>query len=857
MPRVYDPERSKEELGHLTGVDAGEERRLEEAAHNAHARQEIQDLENQFSAPSATSASGAPAEELNTSEQNPAQAPASDGQEAGTATQTSRVARLKGKAVNVSKKLLTPKRALIGGGMLSFLIILFLTFSGFSAFELINLRENMLGHGNRYTNNVLERRRARTFARILQKMNKGTFEKTVSQKKFQESFEKRGFILSFDDKGKLTEFKFKASDGTIREFDMKNPDSVAATKAFFGDKGIGLEASRAFDKALSVKGGLWRGPATRSGVYRALRFLFYDWLDRKPSDKAKTNKQKFADALRNSDTPAVDASASKLKSADQLKEENTPKDANGNPIQTDAFDSSEAMDGKFNNGISPSEYASRMRADPTLTDEVLGLGSNAIVDNLANNTEDAIVDGVSDISPEKLGGAAMKGTLEGAVKGLNILGFLQGACEVKGVLNFVNNARNVMLSLELARFALRMFNAADDQKAGILSSTGLNLVMIYLHTPNPKNGKSYYASGGMRYIFGDKTAHPSKENLARYGVGRTDSGVLATIGAFINGIPGMNHCNVVNNGFVTAGGFVIGLGAAVISGGTSAAAQAIPGILLAAAKEVAIQIAIPILIKAGAHMVFNGYENGEMAGDGWASGMGSLYTMVGGANGMRPTTVKQKAALEPYVQQWEQADLAEQSVFYRYFSLHNSQSLTTRMAMAMPHGFIGFSTAITNTATSIFTNATSLSLFSSLFPKASAATDATVSPSCKDPQVQKLGIATDPFCNVLMAAAPELDDAATENILRVNGIIDDQFNPTDANVGPGMSFNEYIKNCFSGRVGILYNADPDTEGSEGVTDDTCTQSGTPLPGDTVGKYDRYAALYGYLVDRDAMVEDLQ
>ena len=108
-----------------------------------------------------------------------------------------------------------------------------------------------------------------------------------------------------------------------------------------------------------------------------------------------------------------------------------------------------------------------------------------------------------------------------------------------------------------------------------------------------------------------------------------------------------------------------------------------------------------------------------------------------------------------------------------------------------------------------------------------------------------------------MAAAPELDDAATENILRVNGIIDDQFNPTDANVGPGMSFNEYIKNCFSGRVGILYNADPDTEGSEGVTDDTCTQSGTPLPGDTVGKYDRYAALYGYLVDRDAMVEDLQ
>ncbi|HSX16755.1 MAG TPA: hypothetical protein VLH86_01500 [Patescibacteria group bacterium] len=846
MADVYDKQRSDEELRHVNGIEAGEERRMEEAAHSGHSRDQIKDLEDNLAAPSATQSGEVPSEDLAKSEEN-------EGQSGGSGGIKDRMAKFSNKLQSsVKSAVLNPKKALIGGGMLSFLIVLFLTFSGFSAFELINLRENLLGHGNRFSNNVLARRRAKTFARMLQKMNKGTFEENINKEKFQKAFEKRGFKMAFDEKGKLTEFKFTAKDGTTRAFDLNSKDGLKATNEFFGDNKFGLEASRAYDRVLSSKGAMWRGPAAR-GVYSAYKFLFYDWLDRKPSDKAKTNKQKLADNLRNADTPPVDASTDAGKTKEQIAEENaTGKDANGNPIKPDVSDPAGAMAGELNQGVNSADYAAKMRADPTATDEILGVGNNADVDALSKGTGAAIEGGLKDVSIDKIGGAAFKGSLDGIIKGFNIIGIAQGACEIKGVINFVNNARNVLLTIELARFSMRMLNAADDQKAGILSSEGLNIFMIYLHTPNPQNGKSYYASGGMRHIFGDKTAKPNSANLARYSVGRANSGILATIGSFINSIPGINHCKIVNNGFVTAGGFIVGIGAAIFSGGTEAAANIATMITLSAVKEIAIQIAIPILIKAGAHMIMNGYENGEMVGDAGASGFGALSGMIGGGNGLRPSTNTQIAAMEPQIQEQERQDIAEQSLFYRYLSPHNSESLATRVAMSMPHGLTGFMASITNGGLQLFGNATSFNVFSYFSPKVDAASDA-----CDDPQIKKLNIATDPFCNPIMANSPDLDQGQTEDILRQNGMIDDKGNPTDKQVGQGLSFMEYAKDCFSGRPGVLYTASPDQAGNDSPEDDTCTQAGTALPGDNVGKYDRFAAFFGYLQDRDAMTEKLQ
>ncbi len=753
--------------------------------------------------------------------------------------------------------------ALIGGGVAggTTIVILIISFSGFfSSLGLINLRENALGNSNGIVNRALQNRRNKNLGVVLKKLSVGDFEGSINKPKMKNSLERYGFKVTFDDdgKGKLTDFEYTSSKGETRALNLNAEDFNTEANRFF-EGNLGQEARTAVKNSLKYDAATWRGKAAIR-LWESMGVNFSNWLGRKPSEKAVTPKEQLADDLRNADDVKTQGGITREggKPTDDL----TDKDAKGNPIPgNEATDATSSIDGA-------SQYAQQLQADPTIGDS----GTTALGSRLVDSSDDLIGEAGGALTTTALAKdstASMQSLLakmatkfpglaaQGAVKGISATAWVQTACRVRGTLNFVANTRNVLLSAELARFAVKFMVAADNQKAGLLNSQGLNILMLYAQSPNPANGRGYLQSGGIRYMMGDKTARVSDANISRYSVGRANVGVLGQITSFVDAVPLANNrtaCRIVNNGLIQIGGFGIGAAFAIFGGGETGISEFIDGttIGLTIAQELVFQIGTPLLIKTGAHMVFNGFENGEMVGDGLASGIGALQGMNAGANGLKPITKTKAAVLQKQVDQDKKFAMSKQSIAERYFGRNNPNSLLAKMAVVFPAGISSFVSSLVHYQASLFAPS---GLFGSLarFTMPGRVQAATINDQCNgDEQITKYDIATDPFCNPVMADTPNLDIPQTETILKQNGQIDAQDNPV-----AGKEFANYISDCFRGRTGILYNANPKQDGTDsGAADNTCVESGIPLSGDSVGQNDRFAAYYGYMTDRDNIVQEV-
>jgi lysophospholipase L1-like esterase len=741
------------------------------------------------------------------------------------------------------------KQALVGGGIGGIIIALIFGLIGLSSLELVNLKENSIGRGNAIVNKVLNQRRNKAVATVLKKMSVGDFEESINNPKMQSSFEKHGFNLEFDEEGKLTHFEYTSSEGETRAFNPRAPDLDAETEAFFAGS-AGAEAKDAIGKAIHYDAATWRGKAA-TALWERMGVTFKNIFNRTPSEKAETDEAKLADDLRNADDIATpeEVSVTEVKPAEDLE----PKDAKGNPVSgSSATDTSEGLSsGKAE------EFEQKAKADPNYNPDI-SLGNDSELANAANTAASGLRADSEQAGEElvaKLAAQFPGLVAEGAVKGVQLTGALQVGCRVRGTLNFVANVRNVMLSLELARFALRFLTAADNQKAGIIQGDGLRLLLLYMHRPNPSNGKAYAQSGGIQTLMGNSNAQINPANLSRYSVGRSNNGVLGQISDFVNSVPGVNNktaCSIANNGLVQIGSAVVGLGFAIFGGSETGISEFLDGttIGLTIAQELVFQIGTPLLIHTGAHLVFNGFENGEMVGDGLASGIGALQGMNAGANGLRPATKAEVATIQKEVDADQKVALAKQSIFDRYLGAKNPDSLLSRLAVSIPPDIFSLMDSGIHFMSTAFTPNGALSSLANLFMPRSVRA-ATANGQCNDPQIVSHDLQADAFCNIVMAHTPNLDIQETEAVLKQTKQIDEKDNPV-----PSSEFDKYIKDCFSGRTGILYNPEVSENGTNDPNDNSCVEAGSPFPGDNVGRNDRFTTYYGYIVDRENIVQDV-
>lgn len=734
---------------------------------------------------------------------------------------------------------ITRKKALAGGGIggLIAAIIFLMLFGG--SFEMIHLRENMLGQANKYVNSALERRRNTNFYQIVKKLNKGDLTGKIDNAKFANKMRAQGFIVEFQD-GKLSKFGYETDIGGGKQtkfLDLEATNSKRALNAFLDDGEFGSKASRSLDIAVGGRAATWKGKAARK-LYGSMNLRFSNWLDRKASDKAETDRQRLADNLRHADE--LDAEIGRRISATD------PRDAdNDGKIDPDKNGS---LLGDAENALGEAEdYRQRLLENPQDTGVIEGVNDDLIgaVDGVGGSLDDLVSTG-----------AGSKALGEAAIKGLSPISYFQTACTVNGTVKFLANVQNIALSYQLAKFSMRFMSAADNQKAGVLSGDGLKLMMLYLNTKSPSTGRSALQSGGIRStILGDSSARPSAVNLGKYNTGRASNGILSDANNYISGVldraGGPRACSVANNGFVQIGALVVGVGAAIFTGGTSAAASITLNVTVGIVGEVVKSIAVAQATKSVAGMVMNGYEDGEQVGDALASGWGTMRGMNANANGLRPATKAEIALLDQQINSSRAFTNGEQGIFERYFSTSNGNSaLVSIGATTSSH------LSISNATGRFFSSITRLpNLFAQFFfvRGAYAAED-----ECKDPQVKRLNLEADAFCSLEIAATPDLDVSKTEEKLRELNLIDTEGAPV-----PGTDYAAYVEYCFSGRPALLYDPNIDMDKNDELVAKmgACTLSGKNenggiLPGDTEGKYDRYANWYGYMVDEDNLAEEI-
>jgi lysophospholipase L1-like esterase len=744
------------------------------------------------------------------------------------------------------------KRTGVTGLIVGFILIIFTLLGG--SFELIHMRENMLGKSNQIANSVLERRRARSTAKAIRKMARDGLKRDINKQKLKTKFEAKGFKIDIDETtGKVKSFGFE-HNGESKFLDLDEPNLRKAAGDFFDGSQFGREASRAFDSVSNSRAVTWKGRVAR-GVYKNyLRAKLGNWLDRKNSDKAKTNQQKNAENLR----------AASKEDAERIRREGAQtsdsfQDTDGDGTLSDEEKAANEVvdDGRTALDDEAAKFSDDLVDDPTKSaDDLLGTSSD-LADELSDNLDfDRLGDDVSwrtlvDELRNKFPNLAgrLDNVLTGAVKFTSAVEVARVGCRVNGTLKFISSAANVYLSIELAKFTLRYLTAADHQKAGLLTGDGLKLFMLYLHTQGP-SGKIYLnAPGVQNSILGVSDAKPSAANASRYSTGRGLTGVLGAVSRFLDNTPVVNSpgaCKFSNNGFVQIGGALVGVGAAIFSGGSVTAGQVAFGVGLGLLEEVVFMIGEPLLMRSVSGMAVDGYERDTAAGDALGSGWGSLKAMNSGANGLRPTKKNQLASLQAQADADLEYAASKQNLFERYLNPGNGQSLLAKTAFSMPKTTLSF----VNSPRLAFAsgNVLKVSLPFGLGNRAYAASD---NPECdSDDQIKNKNVATDIFCNPVVASAPDLDNDETEAILIANDQV------SEAGEITGTEFKEYVQACHSGRPAILYSPEVNKNNTESIVENRCVDDGDPLPGDSVGRNLRYADYYGYDVDEQNFVDDI-
>lgn len=699
------------------------------------------------------------------------------------------------------------KSAGIGGTIVTLIIIL-MSFTG-GAFELIHVRENLLGNSpfSRAQKSGLKFRQGKAVAKIIRALTKTPAVGAVANENFAESFRKKGFDVQITE-GKLTKFSYTSAAGEVRSLSdeiIETKGLKTATKDFF-EGPLGREISGRIDNVVSSEASLVKGVRTTK-LYAKLGTNLQNWLDRGIAkagpdlDDAQLQEKVIKDMALNDGAPANDIKEGLAgRTTADLDAEKQLIGADDKPLAADEQPrtSTSATPG------SAADEAIDGAADAKLSATVGDLGTISTEAGAKNLTELAVKAGI-------------RGSIKSAVKStLSPTEVANLACKLKGAAQYVGSVRNVLLAVELGKLSIRFMSASDHVKAGILTGSGLALFMKYL-----KANDGYLSDGGMQFHMGNASARPSKA-AGMFNLSRRPNGIVGKFLSYVDGTGAAQGCKVVTNGWFQIGQAVV-MGVANIPtlGGASAssiALQAIPIAILGAGVEIAIQIGTSMATKAAQQQVMSGIsaiDGGQLAGAAIGAGFGSQMAMTGSVNGSIVSTQTQAAYLRNQADQDRQYALSKTSLFDRYFNTNKYDSLASQVA------FRGRSSTGNIEAAPTKMLAAVTNLFSSPLSVLSANTYAATNQfGCDDPQLTDHNIETDPFCNPLVATTGDVDLDNAENVMQRSGMIDSLGNP--AKESP---YESFVNKCFSGRTGLLYVEKVDKNGGNDGPDNTCIGEG--------------------------------
>ncbi len=771
-------------------------------------------------------------------------------------------------------------------------IYLGLGFVGGSLY-MVHLKETAIGKSNRFarmrSTGFMRRRAQSSIFRLVRASRNAVAEKAFLER-LEASLVAEGIDIAKNEKEEITKLTLRETGEVIVEVENGIPKNglTKFSRTESGRKVIDA-VENIGDGSLASE---WRGISARKNFLTRLKISFKNMFSRAPPENAATPTEQIDDALAHAEETtgtsdrtnvAKDRPGTNFADPD---DPDAPRDKNGKVIQeADVVDDVTAS--KANEIVSAADPVEAIKqADEAAKDVATDAFEKAILES-----GEAALGSPSlfKVLLSRAGTILASSAVNTAFATINIAAVPQSACRLKGAIAFASNLKNVLLSVELAKFATRIMVTPSEQEAGIVKALPMKLAAIEMQGAT--------ASGGMRWMAGDSTASVSSNSLSKYGMGGEPTGTLGALYNFANEFPGTSPgvCKFVHNGFVQAGAIGVGIIVAVFGGAESGFSEGngLTATVLTIGLEVATTIASIMLVRTASKQVATAVHDHLEVGDMFAAGVGALGTSNGGAYSAMPLTAKDAVSLELEANEMAKIAMKRQSAFERYLDIHSPQSLVGKVASRMPFGakqttqfavkFINdTSVAMANPATSIAKG---------LYSK-SAYADPISSPQCtneyyKNVDGQGNGVVTDPFCNILTAYVPNLEMQNTIDVLTRENQID----ATTLKPVAGSEFDSFIKNCLSGRTNLLHKENVSKNGSDDPKDNTCVTTGAPLASDkpetfyavrgldkpniwdkltgtkkvyaqsedevrTPGKHERFAQMNGYLIDAENIEQEV-
>lgn len=424
------------------------------------------------------------------------------------------------------------------------------------------------------------------------------------------------------------------------------------------------------------------------------------------------------------------------------------------------------------------EKKAEKNRDNTNADTVEKQKSNNLGDRVRTNALKNLGSATQD-TVTKMAGSVAKGVL--------ITGYIDSACTVVNTISAIGYMAKAVGALQLIRFAMTISNTADAIKAGEATNESIQAIGEMLTSVSKLDGLTAFDSYGWNWIAYGLLGDPT--DTAEFKVGGGLPGDMTSFANKVKELAGGGEiCNFIQNPGVRVGSALIGIVAAVFSGGTITTAQVVANVALAGGLSLIQAFSMPLIADMVAGEFVNDTTIGNSAGNAYVSGLGALYAQNNNATGLSALTVDAAVEFNKSVKATYLAQVKEESVNESgQFDATNPNSflgsLTTQLASTI------------NSRSAADASSKLIALVTNPTAKtASASNDDPAAPYkvCTDDEYTQLNIATDPFCNPVYglsntAIAMDPDDVIV--YMYEHKYIDDNGSP----IG---KYSEFVSQCI-------------------------------------------------------------
>ena len=366
---------------------------------------------------------------------------------------------------------------------------------------------------------------------------------------------------------------------------------------------------------------------------------------------------------------------------------------------------------------------------------------------LAQEAKELTAEGTESVAKKVL--KSSKSAATASINFVKITGPSDAACQAYNTIQAISVAAKISRSLQLAKYAMLFLGVADQIKAGTANPDDVTTLSEYLTAETEdENGdmKSATDSFGYKFAaFGDigNMSVSSMRFMAGAGLAGSLSKVMTTINQNTGNSP-KTACKILSNPFIQVGSLVAGIFAWIGAETVVLGAYDVAKVIAVGGIQAATYFLPSMLDDIVAGVLVDKTTIAEDAGDALTSGAAGIMSTLAKLGGNAPLTATQATGyseLGKAINNEQKSNIA-----VNQFDISDTNSFIGKFASLLVP-YTSKSTSIASGIGSIIS--LSSDSISNVLTTNSYAESSQEFSTCTDLDYQDIGVATDPFCNVI------------------------------------------------------------------------------------------------------------